>query len=91
MAKIITWNNYKKTITELEPWEKEALELLAKLDHKVQIVKEEEGGYIFSIPELKGCLTAADSIEEGMELLEDAKKAWIHAAIESNYKYKEKP
>jgi len=40
---------------------------------------------VLSIPELKGCLTCADNLEKGMEMLEDAKKQWLLAALESGY------
>jgi len=53
------------------------------LNYKVEIIEDkEEGGYVFSCPELKGCFTCADSIQEGFEMLEDAKKCWFTACIE---------
>lgn len=60
------------------------------LNYKVEIVKDEaEGGYVLSIPDLKGCLTCADRLEQGMEMLEDAKEQWFIAAMESGYKIPE--
>ncbi|MDR7856505.1 toxin-antitoxin system HicB family antitoxin [Tissierella sp.] len=60
------------------------------LNYKIEVVKEEsEGGYVISIPELKGCITSSDDIEKGMELIEDAKWEWIKAAIESEYEIPE--
>ena len=44
---------------------------------------------MLSIPELKGCLTCADNLEKGMEMLEDAKKQWLLAALESGYEIPE--
>ncbi len=41
-----------------------------------------EGGYVGYIPELKGCITQAETKEEILEQLEDAKKCWIEAALE---------
>lgn len=62
------------------------LEYYMNLNYKIEIVKDEtEGGYVLSIPELKGCLTCADNLEKGMEMLEDAKKQWLMAALESGY------
>lgn len=59
-------------------------------NYKIEVVKEDsENGYILSIPELKGCITCADDISEGMELIEDAKKEWIKAAIESKFEIPE--
>jgi len=60
------------------------------LNYKIEIVKDEtEGGYVLSIPELKGCLTCADSLEKGMEMIEDAKKQWLTAALENGYEIPE--
>lgn len=56
------------------------------LNYRVEILKDEvEGGYIFSIPELKGCITCADSLSNGYEMILDAKRQWFIAALEDNY------
>lgn len=66
------------------------LEYYMDLNYKIEIIKDEiEGGYVLSIPELKGCLTCADNLEKGMEMLEDAKKQWLTAALESGYEIPE--
>jgi len=66
------------------------LEYYTKLNYKYEIIKDEaEGGYILSIPELKGCITCADDLEKGIEYLEDAKKQWIKSAIENGYEIPE--
>lgn len=66
------------------------LEYYMNLNYKVQVVKDEaEGGYVLSIPDLKGCLTSSDDIRTGMSMLEDAKKEWIKAAIEDGYEVPE--
>ena len=39
------------------------------------------GGYVVSFPELLGCLTCADTIESAILQAEDAKKAWLEAAL----------
>lgn len=67
-----------------------SLEYYMNLNYKIEIVKDNtEGGYILSIPELKGCVTCADQLLKGMEMLEDAKKQWIVAAMESGYQIPE--
>ncbi|MDD3851900.1 MAG: toxin-antitoxin system HicB family antitoxin [Bacillota bacterium] len=66
------------------------LEHYMGLNYKIEIVKDEiEGGYVFSVPELKGCITCAESLEKGIEMLEDAKKQWFIAALESGYEIPE--
>ncbi|MBP2032568.1 putative RNase H-like HicB family nuclease [Clostridium algifaecis] len=59
------------------------IEYYMELNYKVEIIKDkEEGGYILQYPELKGCITCADTIEEGIELLKDAKKSWLESALQ---------
>lgn len=56
-----------------------------RLDYRIEIIPDiEEGGYALHCPELPGCITCADTIEEGLEMLEDAKKCWFTACIEDN-------
>ena len=43
----------------------------------------DEGGYIVSFPDLKGCLTSGETIDDAVRNAEDAKREWLAAAIES--------
>ncbi len=53
------------------------------LNYRVEYLREEEGtGYVLHCPELSGCVTCAETIEEGIKMLEDAKKEWFMACIE---------
>lgn len=55
------------------------------LKYRVEYYAEEEGnGYVFQCPELPGCITCADSILNGITMLEDAKKEWFTACLEDN-------
>ncbi len=55
------------------------------LNYRIEILEDkEEGGFALQHPELLGCITCADTIENGIEMLKDAKKAWIEAALEDN-------
>lgn len=61
-----------------------------KLPYKMEIVPDtEEGGYVVSFPDLPGCLTVGDTIEEAIKNAEDAKRAWIEAAIEDGLEINE--
>ena len=54
-----------------------------KLPYKMLIVPDsEEGGFAVSYPDLPGCISTGDTIEEAIKNAEDAKKEWISAAIE---------
>jgi len=55
------------------------------LNYRIEILKAEEGeGFILCCPELKGCITCADTLTQGFEMIEDAKKCWFTACIEDN-------
>lgn len=57
-----------------------------KYPFAMKIVEDtEEGGFIVSFPELRGCITHAESLEEAVKVAEDAKYAWLEAAIEDGY------
>ena len=54
-----------------------------KLPYKMEVVPDlEEGGYVVSFPDLPGCISAGDTIEDAIVNAMDAKKAWFEAAIE---------
>lgn len=62
-----------------------SLEHYMELPYRVEYIEDKlEGGFIFRCPELKGCMTCAESIEQGAQLLEDAKRSWFQACLESN-------
>lgn len=59
-----------------------------KLPYKKKIVPDGESGYVVSFPDLPGCLTMGDTIEEAINNAEDAKRAWFEAAIEGGVSIK---
>lgn len=60
------------------------------LPYKLEVVEDsEEGGYVASYPELPGCLTCADNIEDLIKNAQDAKKEWIKAALENEIEIQE--
>lgn len=53
------------------------------LPYRVEVVEDkEEGGYALHCPELSGCMTCADTIEQGFRMIEDAKREWFTACLE---------
>lgn len=53
------------------------------LPYRIEILEDkEEGGYTLHCPDLNGCVTCADTVEEGLRMLEDAKRCWFTACIE---------
>lgn len=55
-------------------------------NYRMEILRDvEEGGYIISYPELKGCITCTDEWNDIQKTAEDAKRTWIRAALEMGY------
>jgi len=59
------------------------LDYYMSLKYKIEVLPEEEGnGYVLHCPELTGCITCGETLEQGFKMLEDAKKCWFTACIE---------
>lgn len=55
-----------------------------KIPYRLEIVPDtEEGGFAASYPELPGCVTCGETIEQVIANAKDAKCEWLKAAIES--------
>ena len=56
------------------------------LPYRIELIPDvNEGGYIVSYPDLKGCLTTGETIEEAITNGENAKREWLIAALEDGY------
>ena len=52
------------------------------LRYKMEITPDlEEGGYVISYPDLPGCLTCVDSLDEIAEYAEDCRKTWLEGML----------
>ena len=53
------------------------------LPYHMEVIPDmEEGGYTAKFPDLPGCLTCAETIEDLEKSAEDAKRVWFTAALE---------
>ena len=69
---------------------KKTIEDYMKLPYRMVIVPDEEdGGYTLYFPDLPGCVTCVESLDEAKALSEDAKREWLMAAIEDGVDIKE--
>ena len=58
--------------------------------YRMEIVEDKtEGGYVVSFPELPGCISCGETVESAVKNAEDAKKAWVEAALEDGIKIAE--
>jgi antitoxin HicB len=58
------------------------LEDYLKLVYPITLYPEIEGGYTIEIKDLPGCITCGDNLEQALEMIEDAKHAWIKVNLE---------
>lgn len=54
-----------------------------KLAYPACFYYEEEGGYSVEFPDLKGCITQGDTLEQAIEMAEDAALGWLLDELES--------
>lgn len=54
---------------------------LIKLPYTVEIVAD-DSTYFAKIKELEGCMTVGETITDALAMIEDAKHAWLTAAVE---------
>jgi antitoxin HicB len=60
---------------------KKDLEYYLSLSYRIEVYPD-EGGYTAAVPDLPGCITCGESLEEVLELIEDAKAGWLELALE---------
>jgi len=60
----------------------EALEDYFKLNYPVTLFAEPEGGYSVIIPDLPGCMSQGETLQEAMDNIEEARQLWIETALE---------
>lgn len=66
------------------------LDYYMSLPYRLEIIPDiAEGGYVASFPDLPGCITIGESLEELVNNLNEAKLEWLTAAIEDGIKIPE--
>jgi predicted RNase H-like HicB family nuclease len=59
---------------------REEIKKYVDMPHSIQI-KQEEGGFFVSIPDLSGCMSQGDTLNEAYSMIMDAKATWIEGAL----------
>lgn len=62
-----------------------SLEHYVSLPYTVSLKPYADGGYFAKVEELPGCMTEGDSLDEALEMIENAKRAWISTALEDGH------
>ena len=58
------------------------------MPHAINVRKDDEG-FVVMIPDLSGCISQGDTLEEAYSMILDAKRAWIESAIQEGEKIPE--
>ena len=66
--------------------ERPTLEYFLSLKYPISIYPEDEGGYTALIPDLPGCMTQGETLEEVVVNIEEARQLWIETIYLSNKK-----
>lgn len=59
-----------------------SVEYYLGLPYRTVIYPSPEGGYAVEIPDLPGCVSQGETLQEALEMAEDAKLCWIADALE---------
>lgn len=65
--------------------QKQSLEYYLSLKYPMSVYPEEEG-YTIIIPDLPGCISQGDTLEEGLHNINEAKELWLETVYCSNKK-----
>ena len=65
------------------------IEEYMKLPYKIELIPDEEGGFVTSYPDLPGCLSSGKTIEAAYTNAIAAKREWLAAAIEEGISIRE--
>ena len=59
------------------------IEAYLRMNYTMEVIEDPtEGGFVVSFPELPGCITCGQTLENALANALDAKKAWLEAALE---------
>ena len=60
------------------------------MSYRMEIVEDkDEGGFVVSFPDLPGCVTCGETVESAVANAQDAKRAWLEAALEDRIEIQE--
>ncbi|MBQ7535485.1 MAG: type II toxin-antitoxin system HicB family antitoxin [Stomatobaculum sp.] len=66
------------------------IEYYMKLPYRLEIVPDpDEGGYVARYPDLPGCITVGETMNDVIANAEDARRVWLEAALEDGIRIAE--
>ena len=64
---------------------RKSLDFYLRLEYPFHVIADPEGGYVINFPDLPGCFTQADSIDEVAAMAEEARQLWIETEYEDGH------
>lgn len=64
--------------------DKKPLDYFLNLEYSLNIIADPDGGYVVQFPDLPGCLTQGDTLEEAISMAEDARMGWIETEYDGS-------
>lgn len=61
---------------------RKSLEEYLDLEYPFNVIADPEGGYVIEFPDLPGCMTQAETLDEIIPMAEDARRLWIESVYE---------
>jgi predicted RNase H-like HicB family nuclease len=58
------------------------LEEYLALEYRFSVIADPDGGYVIDYPDLPGCTTQIDSLDELVPMAEDVRRGWLETAYE---------
>lgn len=72
-------------MTDVAPTGREPLSFYLALQYPVHFVADPSGGYVALFPDLPGCVTQGDTLEEAAAMAEDARRGWMQVEYERGH------
>jgi antitoxin HicB len=54
------------------------------MEYPFNVIADPDGGYVIEYPDLPGCLSQADTLDEVGAMADDARRAWLTASYEDD-------
>jgi len=51
--------------------------------YRIELVPDDDGWYV-RIPDLPGCMSQGDTVEEAIEMIRDAQRGWLFVSLSHN-------
>jgi antitoxin HicB len=62
--------------------QQKTLEYYMSLPYTISLTPDEDGYWFAEIPLLKGCMTNGENWDDALEMIQDAKRAWLTTALD---------